>query len=64
MAYYSKVEEYSIHDNGFYGEVEITYGPEKKDETPPPPPSAASAWDSYQHERERAHSIGSNEHTR
>lgn len=66
MAYFSRVEDYSIHDNGFYGEPEITYGSERKDDTPPPTPptSTSGAWDDFQRELENIRSIGSNEHTR
>ena len=53
MSWFSRTEEYSIDDNGFYGEPEITYGP-STDETDSSSSSSSTsgAWDDYQHERE------------
>jgi len=63
MSWFSKEEDYSIHDNGFYGEPEITYGPTDEDK-PAPSASTSGAWDDYQHEREYISSIGNGGYSR
>lgn len=52
MSWFSKTEDYSTEDSGFYGEVEVTYGPEKKDDSDSDSSSSSGAWDDWQHERE------------
>lgn len=60
MSWFSKTEDYSTKDSGFYGEPEITYGSKKDDSGSS---STSGAWDDYQ--REREHIISScNDHTR
>lgn len=51
MSWFSRTEDYSTKDSGFYGEPEITYG-SKNDDTAPSSTSPAGAWDDYQRERE------------
>jgi hypothetical protein len=50
MSWFSKTEDYSTNDRGFYGEPEITYGSKKDDSESS---STSGAWDAFQHERER-----------
>lgn len=52
MSWFSKTEDYSTKDSGFYGEPEITYG-SKKDDSGSGSSSTSGAWDDYQHERDR-----------
>lgn len=51
MSWFSKTEDYSTVDSGFYGEVEVTYGPEKKDDSGSGSSSSSGGWDDYQRER-------------
>lgn len=52
MSWFSKTEDYSTKDSGFYGKPEITSG-SKKDGSGSGPSSTSGTWDAYQHERER-----------
>lgn len=54
MSWFSRTEDYSINDNGFYGEPGITYGSknDSDSDTDSGSTSASGAWDDYQHERE------------
>lgn len=52
MSWFSKTEDYSTKDSGFYGEQEVTYGPEKKEDSDSGSSSSSGAWDDWQHERE------------
>ena len=62
MSWFSKTEDYSTKDSGFYGEPEINKR-KKKDDSGSGSSSTSGAWDDYQHERE--HIISScNGHTR
>lgn len=51
---FSKEEEYSIHDSGFYGEPEITFGSGSASTSTSSSSSTSTsgAWDDKQHERE------------
>lgn len=60
MSWFSKTEDYSTKDSGFYGEPEITYGSKKDDSGSS---STSGACDDYQRERERIIS-SCNDHTR
>ena len=51
MSWFSRTEDYSLEDNGFYGEPEITFGP-TTDDSDSGSSSTSGAWDDYQHERE------------
>lgn len=52
MSWFSKTEDYNpTVDSGFYGEVEVTYGPEKKDDSGSGSSSSSGGWDDYQRER-------------
>lgn len=51
MSWFSCTEDYSLSDNGFYGDCEITYGSNGDDDTSGSS-STSGAWDDYQHERE------------
>lgn len=62
MSWFSKKEDYSTKESGFYGEPEITYG-SKKDDSGSGSSSTSGAWDDFQHERERIIS-SCNDHTR
>lgn len=51
MSWFSKEEDYSIHDNGFYGEPEIIYGSTEDDSSDSTPgPQGTGGWDDFQHE--------------
>ena len=62
MSWFSKTEEYSTKDSGFYGEPEITYG-SKKDESDSESSSTSGPWDDFQREREYLYE-SCNDHTR
>lgn len=62
MSWFTKTEDYSTKDSGFYGEPEITYG-SKKDDSGSGSSSTSGAWDDYQHEREHIYSYN-NGHSR
>lgn len=49
MSWFSSTEDYSINDNGFYGEPEITYGSDDTSSSSSSS-SASGAWGDYQHE--------------
>ena len=51
MSWFSRTEDYSLEDNGFYGEPEITFGP-ITDDSDSGSSSTSGAWDDFQHERE------------
>lgn len=62
MSWFSRTEDYSTNDSGFYGEPEIAYGA-KKDDTDPESPPPSGPWDDYQREREYVSSL-MDEHSR
>ncbi|MBQ2243945.1 MAG: hypothetical protein II318_07040 [Bacteroidales bacterium] len=62
MSWFSRTEDYSTKDSGFYGEPEITYG-SKKDDTGSSSSSTSGAWDDFQREREYVYSV-SKQHSR
>lgn len=64
MSWFSKEEDYSIHDNGFYGEPEITYGHKDDDDSSSSLTSASGTWDDYQHEPEYVLSCVNNGYSR
>lgn len=66
MSWFSKTEDYSIEDSGFYGEPEITYGLSKPSDSDSTSGSSSTsgAWDDYQHEREYVSSCWNNGHSR
>lgn len=63
MSWFSKIEDYSLKNNDFYGKPSITYG-SKKDDTgsgsSSTSGSTSGAWDDFQHERERICSSSKN----
>lgn len=62
MSWFSKTEDYSTKDSGFYDESEITCG-SKNDNPDSGSSSTAGAWDDFQHEREYIYELY-NVHTR
>jgi len=63
MSWFSKTEEYSIKDDGFYGEPKVTYGSTDDDSTTGSS-SPSGGWDDYQHEREYVSSGWGNDKSR
>lgn len=51
MSWFSRTEDYSLVDNGFYGEPEVTFG-STTDDSDSSSSSTSGAWDDFQHERE------------
>lgn len=62
MSWFSKKEDYTTKESGFYGEPEITYG-SKKDDSGSGSSSTSGAWDDFQREREYLY-WSCNDHTR
>ncbi len=63
MSWFSCTEDYSLKEDNFYGEPEITYG-SKKDDTDPETSSSSGAWDNFQHELVNIISCANNEKSR
>lgn len=58
MSWFSRTEDYSVKDSGFYDEPEITYGPSDEGSSSSTSSSSSSGgWDDYQHEREYISSL-------
>lgn len=49
MSWFSRTDDYSIENSGFYAEPEITYGPSEEGSSSSTS-STSGAWDDYQHE--------------
>ena len=54
MSWFSRTEDYSTKESGFYGEPEITYGSKNDSDSDSGSGSTSTsgAWDDYQRERE------------